>query len=344
MQTPAQIRSGWHRCLLWRGAGCLGALLLVLACAGRPVSAQDVGTLSGRVTNPQGQPLTVLVRVLSDGDIPAGAMYTDANGAFAFLALPVGIYTVVVEADGYKPFRQTARLDANIQPRVDVMVVLEPATQTTATNGPVIPGSKSTTEVKASHILPPLNPKAAKEFDKGNKAREDRDDSAALEHYQKALRIDPNFYPALNNLGAIYERQGNHSLAEQAFLKAQAIDPDDGESYINLGHVSYEEGQYRPAIERLNAGLQRSPDSAMGNFFLGSAYFKLHESQKAEPLLKRACALDPQHMAPAHLQLANLYLQRHDSASAKAELQIYLKLDPRSPQLAAIKKMLASLP
>ncbi len=121
------------------------------------------------------------------------------------------------------------------------------------------------------------------------------------------------------------------------------INPDDGEAYINLGHVLYEEGQFRSAVDQLNQGLQRSPQSAVGNFFLGSAYFKLHETEKAEPLLKKACALDPQHMAPAHLQLANLYLQRHDYGAAKVQLQTYLQINPSAPQAPAIKKMLADL-
>jgi Tfp pilus assembly protein PilF len=107
--------------------------------------------------------------------------------------------------------------------------------------------------------------------------------------------------------------------------------------------VLYEEGQFRPAIDRLNQGLQRSPQSAAGNLFLGSAYFKLQDSEKAKPLLKKACTLDPQHMALAHLQLANLYLQRHDYESAKLRLQIFLELSPAAPQAAAIKKMLADL-
>ena len=162
-------------------------------------------------------------------------------------------------------------------------------------------------------------------------------------HYQKALRIDANFYPALNNMGALYEQQRNHAEAKKAFIKAAEINPDDGEAFINLGKVLFEEGQFRAAVDPLNQGLQRSPQSPVGNFFLGSAYFKLHEMERAESLLKQACALDPKHMAPAHLQLANLYLQRHDHDSARVELQTYLQMNPSSPQAAAIKKMLADL-
>jgi Tfp pilus assembly protein PilF len=325
------------------GAPLLVAFLLALACLARPACAQTTGIVTGRVTNSQGQPQAVLVHLLADGDIPAGDAYSDSNGSYVFMGLTGGTYAVVVEVEGYKPFRGTTRLDERIQPRGQVMVVLEPATKATASKRPVIPGSKSSGEFNAKHPLPPFDPKAVKEFDEGNKEQQKGNSQAALERYRKALRIDVNFFPALNNMGTLLERQGNHTQAKEAFLKAAGINPDDGEAYINLGHVLYEEGQYGPAVEQLKQGLQRSPQSAAGNFFLGSAYFKLHETEKSETLLKKACALDPQHMAPAHLQLANLYLQRHDYGAAKVQLQTYLQLNPSSPQAPAIKKMLADL-
>ena len=321
----------------------LAACFLAVWCLPRPAAAQTTGILSGRITNTHGQPLSVLVHLLSEGAIPAGDTYSDSNGTYLFTGLPSNTYTVVVEVEGYKTFRGTARLEDNIQPRAQVMVMLEPTTKENASKGPTIAGSKSGGEFNAKSPPPPLDPKALKEYDKGKKEQESGNSQAALEHYQKALRIDPNFYPALNNMGTIYERQRNHARAEEAFLAAIKINPDDGEAYINLGKGLYEEGQYGPAIERLNEGLKRSPQSAAGSFFLGSAYFKLHEPEKAEPLLKKACELDPQHMAPAHLQLANLYLQRHDNALAKEQLQTFLQMDPSSPQAAAIKKRLAEM-
>lgn len=342
-QLPLRIESQRLRTHELRGAPFLAAFLLALACLAPPAHAQNNGIVTGRVTNSQGQPQAVLVHLLADGDIPAGDAYTDSNGYYVITGLPNGTFTVVVEAEGYKPFRQTTRLDNLVQPRGQVMVELEPAPKEAAKTGPRVSGSNSSHELSAKHPLPPLDPKAVKEFDKGNKEQQKGNSQAALEHYQKALRIDANFYPALNNMGTLFEHQGNHAQAKEAFSKAVEINPDDGEAYINLGHVLYEEGQFRSAVDQLNQGLQRSPQSAVGNFFLGSAYFKLHEAEKAEPLLKKACALDPQHMAPAHLQLANLYLQRHDYGAAKVQLQTYLQINPSAPQAPAIKKMLAGL-
>jgi len=340
---PSRFESPRLRASEFPDAPFLAAFFLALACLAPAAHAQSGGIVSGRVTNSQGQPQNVLVHLLADGDIPAGDAYSDSNGYYVFMGLTNGNYAVVVEAEGYKPFRGTTRLDNVIQPRGQVMVELEPATEQAATMGPMIAGSKSSGEINAKHPLPPFDPKALKEFDKGNKEQQRGNSQAALERYQKALRIDANFYPALNNMGTLFERQGNHAQAKEAFMKAREINPDDGEAYINLGHVLFEEGQFRPAVDQLNQGLQRSPQSAVGNFFLGSTYFKLRETEKAENLLKKACALDPKHMSPAHLQLANLYLQRHDYGAAKVQLQTFLQMNPSAPQAPAIKKMLADL-
>lgn len=284
MQGPSRIESQRLCADALRSAPFLAGLFLAIASLAPPAHAQNVGVITVRVTNSQGQPQAVRVQVLADGDIPAGDAYTDSNGYYAISGLPGGTFAVVVEAEGYKTFRQTTRLDNIVQPRGQVMVVLEPVPKEAAKAEPTVAGSNSNHEVSAKHPLPPFNPKAVREFDKGNKEQKNGNSQAALERYQKALQIDANFYPALNNLGTILEQQGKHARAKQAFSKAAGINPDDGEAYINLGHVLYEEGQFRGAIDQLNQGLERSPQSAVGNFFLGSAYFKLHETEKAEPL------------------------------------------------------------
>ena len=95
----------------------LAALFLALTVLPFRAQAQSIGVLTGRVTATQGQPQAVLVHVFADGDLPARDVYTDSNGYYVVTGLPNGTYAVVVEAEGYKPFRQTTRLDNIIMPR-----------------------------------------------------------------------------------------------------------------------------------------------------------------------------------------------------------------------------------
>ena len=238
--------------------------------------------------------------------------------------------------------RQVVLLE-KLNPRAKAYITLESASAEPKAPTAVVAGSESSQRLDAGKQARNFSPKAMREFEKGNQNQKDRNFESAMSHYQKALRIEPDFYPALNNLGVLYERQKEHAHAETALLQSLQINADDAEAYINLGHVLYEEGKYQPAIERLQEGLKRSPQSPMGHFFLGSAYLKLGDLDTAEADLKRACAVDPTGMPSAHLQLANLYLKRHEMAAASTELQAYLRANPSDPQAPAIRKLLASI-
>ena len=323
-QSPAQTAA----CILFFSATVFGQI--------------DNGVIYGRVTDSRGEVTSVMVKLLAEGDLPAGNMYSGSQGEFSFQALPNGEYSVVVEADGFLPVRQHVRLDGMISPKAQVNIVLEPAVTAGTKPSPVISGSAT------SHVLDvrkrrDFNPKALREFDKGNRSQQEGDLHAAVVHYRKAVDLDPQFYPALNNLGAIYEVEKDHERAEEALRKALEIEPADAEGYLNLCHVFYEQAQYPEALAQLQEGLKRSPNSAVGLFFLGSTYFKLGDLRQAESNLRRASALDPKGMPKAHLQLANVYLQGRNFVAATQELQTYLRANPSDPQALAIHKLLASI-
>ena len=319
------------------------SLLLLFRAPTTAAQEQVNGVVAGRVTDPRGQPQRVLVSLVAPGEILVGQVYTESNGNFSFSNLHSGLYYVTVEATGYRPARESVMIDARSSSKNQVNISLEPVAPGPAPPSQVIAGSPTSYRLNFGGNHRPFDARALHEFDKGNQKQRSGDWKAAVSHYEKALRIDPDFYPALNNMGAIALRRKEPSEAEGFFLKSLAVNPDDGEAYINLGHVLYEQAKYQPAMERLEEGLKRSPESSTGHFFLGSVYLKLGDLEKAEKDLKTACALDPAGMAPAHLQLANLYLRRHDMRAASAQLRAYLQANPSDPQGPAIKKLLASI-
>jgi tetratricopeptide (TPR) repeat protein len=321
----------------------LQAAGLVFLCGGNLAAQQDNGVIYGRVTDSRGHPQNQRVQLLAAGDIPADDVYTDTDGQYTFRSLPSGEYWVVVEAQGFEPVRRAVMLDTHISARMQVNLVLEEPRVTSHAASPTLSGSASSRAVDARNPAPSFAPQAVRELDKGIARQKKGDLEGAIAHYEKAVDIDPHFYPALNNLGAAYEHQGDHRRAEEVLLKSLAINPDDGQSYINLGHVFYEEGRYPEARAQLEEGVKRTPDSASGYFLLGSTFLRLGELDKAATNLKQALTLDPKGMPRAHLQLANLYLKQHEMTAASSELQAYLRANPSDPQAPAIKKMLASI-
>ena len=64
----------------------------------------------------------------------------------------------------------------------------------------------------------------------------DRGDTAmAVLYYRHVLDIDPALSGVRTDLGAMYWRNENISLAEQAFREVIARDPGFGHAYVNLG-------------------------------------------------------------------------------------------------------------
>ena len=328
---------------LLEGWSFVRTAVLVLLSGTVLLGQQETGVIYGRVTDSRGHPQRLMVHLLASGDIPAGDEYTDAEGQYAFRSLPSGEYWVVVEAEGFEPVRQLVRLDVHVNSKMPANPVLEPLAGKSAPPSPIVSGSPSSQAVNAKKLALTFDARALREFDKGNASREKGDFEGAVRHYQRAIEIDAQFYPALNNLGAIYERQRDHAHAEQVLLRALQVNPNDSDSYVNLGHVLYEEGRYPDAAVRLEEALKRSPDSATGHFFLGSTYLRLGELDQAESNLKQACALDPKGLPAAHLQLANAYLRANDPIAAATELETYLKASPDDPQAPAIRKLLARI-
>ena len=341
---PSKIcaEGGWAGAVLVRHR-CVVALACLVLLSGSAAHAQErTGGISGRVTDSRGEPQRLQVYLLTSGDIPAEDTYTGSNGVFAFSGLPGGVYYVIVEAAGFRPFRETVRLDLRVSPAVQVNITLEPLEKERQETSPIISNAPQSHKFNAKRPGDEFNPKALQEFNQANAKQQRGDVKGAIAHYQKAIRIAPDFYPALNNLGIVFLRQHNFADARTYFEKSLSVNPDDGEAYINLGHLLYEEGRYREAIERLKEGLQRGQSPA-GHFLLGSAYLKLGHFDEAEQNLKRACSLDPAGMAAAHLQLANLYLMQHNVEEAKTELETYLHAHPSDPQAPAIRKMLVGI-
>ena len=61
------------------------------------------------------------------------------------------------------------------------------------------------------------------------------DDAATREALDAAMAVDPNYAPALNQLGMLLRRNGNFLEAEAAYLKAVTVSPGYALAHYNLG-------------------------------------------------------------------------------------------------------------
>lgn len=69
----------------------------------------------------------------------------------------------------------------------------------------------------------------------GNAYYDKGDPGLAVLYYRHVLDIDPALSGVRTDMGAMYWRNDNVSLAEQAFREAIERDPGFGHAYVNLG-------------------------------------------------------------------------------------------------------------
>jgi Flp pilus assembly protein TadD len=78
---------------------------------------------------------------------------------------------------------------------------------------------------------------------------------------EAALRLEPGYPPALNNLGAVRASSGDFSAAEVYFRAALAKKPDFAEAHNNLGHILIARGDLEGAQSAYREALRLKPDS-----------------------------------------------------------------------------------
>ena len=294
-----------------------------------------------RVTPGTELPSPVLISLETRGTV-INTVYTDGEGRFGFNGLPGNIYHIKIDDEAYFPASETLIIDPDTTSVRMVNIVLNPRNPEKSDSRAVTGGNPHLT---SSADLKKLFPRPAiKEFDAGVKADAHHRPDDAIKHYEKALKIAPDFYPARNNLGTAYLNKGSYAAAEEQFKHAIRLNSNDAAAYFNLGNLHYLTHRYDQGLNWVDQGLNKEPSSAFGHFLKGSLVSASGDSVQAEKELRRSLDLDPK-LGKAHLALVNLYLRQKRDTEAVVELQAFLKIlpdDPLAPKVREVLKRLQS--
>jgi serine/threonine protein kinase/tetratricopeptide (TPR) repeat protein len=145
-------------------------------------------------------------------------------------------------------------------------------------------------------------------------AQEDCD--AAIEHFQRAIELDPNFALALDGLGATYVNRvfkgfggaEDYERAEAAFNKALAIDPKLIEARMLMVFVYLWRGQKQKAREEVARARREAPDEAVVHFVKATLHRLDGEYGRALRSYDRLMRLDPAAHVVASFNRALVYM------------------------------------
>lgn len=114
--------------------------------------------------------------------------------------------------------------------------------------------------------------KAGAYFNRGLAYAEDSNYQAAIEDWNKAIELYPQYQAAYNNRGLayLYEHDVEHALED--YNRAIELDPNDAISYSNRGLVHHETGDYDRAIKDFSKAIELSPEQVTNYVDRGNAY------------------------------------------------------------------------
>ncbi len=104
--------------------------------------------------------------------------------------------------------------------------------------------------------------KAIKSNNKGCLFIEQNRISSAEKCFKKAVKLNPNYVEAYNNLGNTLKQLGKIDDAFAVYQKAIAINPDLAETYANLAGIQQQRNQPKAALENYNKAVQLKSDDA----------------------------------------------------------------------------------
>ena len=173
-----------------------------------------------------------------------------------------------------------------------------------------------------------LPPGAIKEFRRSEKCVGSGDFSGAVQHLQKALKADPQFVEAHNNLGASYLQLSRYQDAIGEFEAAIALDEKMAAPHRNMSLALFSFRRYAEAETAAREALTLSPEQKAAQYSLGRALAaEGSTSTEAEQMLRGSVSEFPD----ARLSLAQVLLNRCANLEAAAQLRTYLDSNTVDP-------------
>jgi tetratricopeptide (TPR) repeat protein len=294
-------------------------------------------TIEGRVLLPSGQSADFNVKIiLSEVHRPLSTLYTNKHAEFRFPNLREGEYYVQAVADEkiYEPVTQRVWLGrgATYQLTITLRKKEEIAIRKA--------GARVVSATELDRAAPPA---AQKEYNQAVRWAGKGDVKQAVERFQRAIAIYPDYLDARNDLGAQYLKLKRFAEAAEQFRIVLEKNPGYFNSRFNLGLVLIEQKDYAAAITQLNRAVAIDGALPAPRLWLGVALLQTGDLPGAERELSRALITGGANFVAAHYYLAHIFMRRGDSAEASRALKAYLEGSPNGEYSEEARLLLKKL-
>src|SRR5271157_2830555 len=115
----------------------------------------------------------------------------------------------------------------------------------------------------------------------------------AIQDFDQAIRLKPDYAQPFNNRGLSYAHQAEFDRAIRDYNEAIRLKPDNPEVFSNRGNAFYRKGEYDRAIQNYDQGLRLKPDYAAGFYNRGLSYSGKRQYDRAIQDFDQAIRLKP---------------------------------------------------
>ncbi len=119
-----------------------------------------------------------------------------------------------------------------------------------------------------------------------------RDFKAAIEDYNKALRLNPNLFEALCGIALAHQKQREYLPASAAWKQALAVKRDSVFALNQLGIAYLYLEKYEDSIASFERAVKLKPDFAVGYYNLGLAFASMGKDGEAEKVRDKLSSID----------------------------------------------------
>ena len=174
--------------------------------------------------------------------------------------------------------------------------------------------------------IDPRSPVA--EYGRGSALAKQGKLAEAIDHYQQALHLKPDYAEADTNWGNALAQQGKVAEAIEHYQTTLRLKPDHAAAHANMGVELARQGKLAEAIEHYQTALRLKPYYAEAHFNWGNALAQQGKVAEAiEQALRLALRLKPDYAA-AHGNMDAELAQQGKLAEAIEHYQTALRLKP----------------
>ncbi len=323
---------------------------LVLMLAALPATAQDWvgrGRANGRVTDQSNSPIAgakITLHLPGRPDAGPPPLTTDKRGRWSYLGLTGGVWTVVIQAEGYKDSEGTFKVD-EFHPSKPVVIQLEKNPFDVIQQGQdlIDQGKYDEARTKFQAVLSDMDDhqKAQVHALIGTTYYAQKSFEQARSEYEKALPglEDSEKTGVLLRLGDSYAQQGESAKAREVYEQSLAGLPPESQTQVLLAIArSYDqEGNREQAIASVKRILDASPDNIQALQLIADLLSREGKEEEAQTYLDRipeTAELPPDMLLNQGIRFYNESTKEGSQDKLKMAMENFQRVIRQDPKMA----------